>query len=279
MAKRTGIFFLPTAGQRLRDFPGALGSLLSQPNVSYYEAYYEIDPTPRELLLKVHSERMIDEVRRDSVYEAALYSTGGTVMASELIRRREIDNAFVFTGTGDHHAGRDYFGGGCHLNGAALAIQNLRDRFGMRRFAILDTDSHHGDGTRDIFACDDDVLHVCLCDCSTDSGTNVDIKVPFRTTDDLYLQQLETEFVPRVEAFVPEMVLWEFGYDTTRGDYGDRGLSPDCHARMASIVKGVADRVCGRRLVTILCGGSRRDIAAYCIPEIIRRMAEVNEEV
>ncbi len=279
MSGRTGIFFLPTTGQRLSDFPEALGDMLSQPDIRYYEAYHEIEPTPEELLLKVHSRRMIDEVKRDRIYKAALYSTGGTVMAAELICRGQIDNAFVFTGTGDHHAGRDYFGGGCHLNGAALAIQNLRDRFGMSRFAILDTDSHHGDGTRDIFAGDDDVLHVCLCDCSTDSGTNVDIKVPFRTTDALYSQQLETGFVSRVEAFGPEMVFWEFGFDTTRGDYGDRGLSADCHTHMASIIKKAADRVCGGRLVTILCGGSRRDIATYTIPRVISRMAELNEEV
>ena len=48
------------------------------------------------------------------------------------------------------------------FNGAALAIATLKEK-GIKRFAIVDTDSHHGDGTRDIFRRDVGVLHVCFC--------------------------------------------------------------------------------------------------------------------
>ena len=231
-------------------------------------------PTPEDLLLRVHSPRMIDEVRQTMYYETALYSTGGTVQAGERIWRGEIDNAFVFTGTGDHHAGRDYFGGGCHFNGAALAIARLRDHYGASRFAILDTDCHHGDGTRDIFQDDEDVLHICLCSFTHDEGTNVDVAIPYSVSDDEYLSTLEAEFTPRIAEFRPEIIFWEFGYDATSGDYGSKGLSPDVHPGIARIVSRAADRVCRGRMVAILCGGSRRDIARYCIPRIIRCLAE-----
>ena len=272
--RRTGVFFLYLTGERLSDFPQYLDGILDKPNISFYEAFYELRPTPEELLRKVHSAEMIAEVKRSIYYETALYSTGGTVQAADSIWRGQIDNAFVFTGSGDHHAGRSFFGGGCHFNGAALAIANLRDLYGARRFAILDTDSHHGDGTRDIFEDDDNVLHVCLCSRRYDDGSNIDVPVPDSTTDAEYLTILENEFIPRTVRFRPEILFWEFGYDATTGDYGSKGISPDCHVRMARIVRHAAEQVCNGRLVAILCGGGRRDIARYCIPKIISCLAE-----
>jgi acetoin utilization deacetylase AcuC-like enzyme len=92
----------------------------------------------------------------------------------------EIDNAFVFTGYGDHHAGTDFFGGGCYFNGAAVAVSELRRRFGARRFAIIDTDAHHGDGSWEIFQEDLDVLYVCFCtDPFMEENNNVNIEIPW----------------------------------------------------------------------------------------------------
>lgn len=271
---RTGIFFLYLIGERLNDFPEEFEGMLNRDNISFYEAFYEIGPTPRDLLLRVHSPRMIEEVKRTPYYETALYSTGGTVQAAETIWRGDIDNAFVFTGTGDHHAGRDYFGGGCHFNGAALAIEHLRREFGAKRFAILDTDAHHGDGTRDIFEDDPDVLHICFCDYDYDNGANVDVAIPYSISDSDYLSRLDADFTPRIADFRPEMILWEFGYDATSGDYGSKGLSVDSHAGIARIARRAAEEVCHGRLVAILCGGGRRDIARYCIPKVINALAE-----
>ena len=89
---------------------------------------------------------------------------------------------------------------------------------------------------------------------------------------------MEREFVPRVMAFEPECIFCEFGYDATRGEYGDKGLTRDCHLKLARLIKGVADQTCGGRLVAILCGGSGRDVAAYTIPKIIRCLAELTIE-
>lgn len=58
--------------------------------------------------------------------------------------------AFALTRPPGHHAGRDFFGGYCFLNNAALAAQTLRDG-GAQRVAVLDIDYHHGNGTQCIF--------------------------------------------------------------------------------------------------------------------------------
>jgi len=280
--KRTGIFFTYFQGERLKDFPQALAGILDKENVSYYDAVYDsrqglyyLEPLSEELLLKVHSRNMVQRVKLTGNYESALYSAGGTVQAAEKIWQAQMDNAFVFTSFGDHHAGRDFYGGMCYFNGAALAITALREK-GIRRVAIIDTDCHHADGTRDIFVDDRDVLHVCFCyQDYCDDHNNIDIMIPYRTSDEDYLSRVEQEFVPRVVAFEPEYIFWEFGYDATQGEYGDKGLTRDCHPRLARLLKEAADKVCQGRLITILCGGSGRTVATYTIPRIIDCLAEL----
>lgn len=280
--KRTGLFFIYFQGERLRDFPRALDGILDKENVSYYDAVYDrrdglyyLEPVAEELLLKVHSREMIAAVKLTGDYESAMYSAAGTVQAASEIRQGKIDNAFVFTSFGDHHAGRNFYGGMCYFNGAALAIATLREK-GVKRFAIVDTDCHHANGTRDIFLTDDSVLHVCFCyQDYADEHNNIDVAIPNRTSDEEYLARMRQEFIPRAAAFKPEYIFWEFGYDATQGEYGDKGLSRDSHLRLARLIKEAADRVCRGRLITILCGGSGRAVAAYTIPRIIDVLAEL----
>jgi len=282
--KRTGIFFAHFQGERLKNFPGALEGLLDKPGVSYYDAVYGsrdglfyLKPVAERLLVKVHSQNMTESVKRTGDYESALYSAGGTVQAAEEIRRGNIDNAFVFTSFGDHHAGRDFYHGICYFNGAALAIAMLKEKK-TKRFAIVDTDSHHGDGTRDIFRRDTGVLHICFCHQNySDDYNKIDIQIPYDTPDDAYLAKMKEVFIPRVEAFKPEYIFWEYGYDATKGEYGNKGISRDCHIRVAELIKTAADEICKGRLIAILCGGSTRDIAAYTIPRIIAILAELND--
>jgi acetoin utilization deacetylase AcuC-like enzyme len=281
--RRTGIFLPFFEGERLKDFPQALSGILDKNNVSYYDGVYEgdnnvffLDAVSEELLLRVHTRDMIEEVKQTGYYETALYSAGATVQAAEQIHQGHIDNAFAFTGSGDHPAGRDFFGGWCYFNGAALAITALREK-GMRRFAVLDTDSHHADGTRDIFQSDMEVLHVCFCYQDYHDGfNNIDVAIPYITNDDYYLRKMRQVLLPAVTAFQPELIFWELGYDATRGDYGDKGLTRDCHLGFARIIKAAADDVCRGRLIAILCGGSERVLAAYIIPGVIRHLAELD---
>jgi acetoin utilization deacetylase AcuC-like enzyme len=281
--KRTGIFLPCFEGQRLADFPQALNGILNKENVFYYDGVYQdgsnvyfLDAVPAELLLHVHTRNMIEEVKRTGLYECALYSSGATVQAAEEIYQGHIDNAFAFTGSGDHHAGRDFFGGMCYFNGAALAVTTLRKK-GMKRFAIVDTDSHHADGTRDIFQQDKDVLHVCFCyQDYRDKYNNIDIAIPSITSDDYYLEKMRQVFMPTVDEFRPELLFWELGYDATGGEYGDKGLTRDCHLEFARIIKSAADANCQGRLIAILCGGSGRALATYIIPRLITHLAELD---
>jgi acetoin utilization deacetylase AcuC-like enzyme len=277
----TGIFFYYQLGERLKDFPQALDGILERDDVLLYDAFYPSKPTSSfdlkplslETLCKVHSPDMIESVKATGNYEGALYSAAGTVAAAAKICSGEITNAFVFTGYGDHHAGSTFFGGGCYFNGAALAITEVRRKFRFKRFAIIDTDAHHGDGTWELFANDRDVLYLCFCNGnSREHNNNVNVHVPPHTIDSHYLSLTKQAFNKWFKTFHPEIIFWNWGYDGTVGEYGDMGLSPEVHLKLAAQVKQVAEEACSGRLIVVLCGGSRRVLARFLIPRIIKTL-------
>ncbi|MCK4784864.1 MAG: hypothetical protein KAV87_14015 [Desulfobacteraceae bacterium] len=51
----------------------------------------------------------------------------------------------------------------CFFNGVAMAIHELREKRDVHRFAIIDTDAHHGDRTWELFKNDPEVLYLCFC--------------------------------------------------------------------------------------------------------------------
>jgi len=272
----TGIFYHPsfsrrsylTVGARLADFPTALDGVLRGGRARLYEP----GPVSRELLLKVHTPGLIEGVRGDPLCSTAWHSAGGVVMAGEKIAEGEIGNAFAFIGAGGHHSGRDFFGGYCCFNDVALCVVNLREQHGFRRFAILDTDAHHGDGTRELFLDDPDVLHVCICGREFESpdGTKVDVGFPDlrgstadRSINDAYFDRVAHHFPDRVRRFRPDLIFWYFGFDTHQGDYWD----------IACLIRDLAVEVCGGKLAVVLGGGSQTKLATYLIPPVIERLA------
>jgi acetoin utilization deacetylase AcuC-like enzyme len=283
----TGIFYHPsfsrrsylTVGARLADFPMALDAILKSDKVKLYEPA----PVSRELLLKVHTSGLLEGVKGDPLCSTAWHSAGGVVSAGEKIAEGEIGNAFAFIGAGGHHSGRDYFGGYCCFNDVALCIVNLREKYGLKRFAILDTDAHHGDGTRDLFRDDPDILHVCICgmDFESPDGTKVDIaytglgggRGEEQTVNDTYFNLVARNFPGRAFRFQPDLVFWYFGFDTHQGDYGDIGLTGPCYWNISILMRDLARDLCGGKLEVVLGGGSHTQLATYLIPPVIERLA------
>jgi acetoin utilization deacetylase AcuC-like enzyme len=286
MSQVTGIFYhisfsrrsYLTVGARLADFPEAFEPLLAHENIHLYES----KPISRELILKVHTPELIEGVKLDPLCSTAWHSAGGCVEAGQRIMEGEIRNAFVTIGAGGHHSGFNYFGGYCCFNDVALTIKNLRDLGLAHRFAIVDTDAHHGDGTRQIFLEDPDVLHICLCgtDWESPDGTKLDVRshwMGWRKADnnEAYLELVREHVPHRVQAFEPDLLFWYYGFDTHRGDYGSIGLTGDCFFSICDSMVALAEEACGGRLAVVLGGGSRTEIATATIPELIRRLAGV----
>ena len=289
--KKTGVFYHPsfsrrsylTRGTRLEDFPEAIDHLLARDNVTLYES----PPIEEEWILKVHTPELVRGVEMDHLCSTAWHSAGGVVLAGEKICTGEIDNAFAFIGAGGHHSGKNYFGGYCCFNDVVIMITYLREIHNIRRFAIMDTDAHHSDGTRDLLGNDSEVLHVCCCsmDFESEDGTKVDLKAPGsywglwgggddKNIDQTYADRIKNEFYPRVMDFKPELIVWYFGFDTHQGDYGSLGLSGRCYQEIARFMLKLAAEATGDRLAVVLAGGSRTDVATAVIPPIIEILAD-----
>jgi acetoin utilization deacetylase AcuC-like enzyme len=141
--------------------------------------------------------------------------------------------AFALCRPPGHHAGRDYFGGYCFINNAAVAAQAFRDQ-GAARVAVLDVDYHHGNGTQDIFYGRDDVLTVSIhadpaleypyytgyadeAGQEAGLGFNLNLPLPWGTQFDAYGEALEAS-LSRIAAFGADALVVSLGVDTFDGD-------------------------------------------------------------
>lgn len=272
---KTGVFFhpefslkdWPLIGNKCRNFPGVMQKVLSREGVTLFES----KPATEEMLLKVHTPAYLKEVKQAWYYKGASLAVGGCVEATERIARGEIVNALVFAVAAGHHAEPSSAWGGTYLSCTGPAVAHVRDQIGTKRFAILDTDSHHSNGTRAVFRNDKKVLHVCFCDDDTieGDGTKIDVDAGYRTRDEEYLEKVQKEFFVRARKFKPFMIFHNFGHDTCEGDCGDRGLSPSFFPLLAEEVKRCADEICEGRYLVITHGGYLRDVAETIFPQII----------
>ena len=130
-----------------------------------------------------------------------------------------------------HHAGRDYFGGYCYLNNAALAAIHLASQ---GRVALIDIDYHHGNGTQDIFYASADVLFISLHadpayqyplywgyadERGEDEGEDLtrNFPLPPGTDDAAYLAALDAGLT-LIADFDPSYLIVSAGLDIYRGD-------------------------------------------------------------
>ncbi len=131
-----------------------------------------------------------------------------------------------------HHCYRDRANGFCFLNNAAIAAELLRSRYA--KVAILDFDTHHGDGTQAIFYTRGDVL---VASCHTDpadyypffagfadergsgagEGANLNIPLAYGSDNAAYLSAV-AGLCAAVTAFGAEALVVSAGWDAHRDD-------------------------------------------------------------
>ena len=79
-----------------------------------------------------------------ATYGAAIAAAAGAIAAADEAAAGR--DSYALARPPGHHAYAARAGGHCYLNNAAIAAERLRAG-GARRVAILDIDSHHGNGT------------------------------------------------------------------------------------------------------------------------------------
>lgn len=272
----------------------------------------ESTPASKEELLRVHEEGYVDLIFRlakenkpydietpisPEILEAALLIAGGAVRCGKAVFSGEARRA-ISLGGGYHHAGRSYGGGFCIFNDVAVLVEHLRANYSVKRFLILDYDVHFGNGTSDIYYRDPTVLYISLHQDprtiypgtgfvwqigeEAGEGYNVNVPLPPGTGDSTYLYALNEVFVPLAEEFKPEIIIANGGSDPHFADMlGDLNLTVKGFFNISSLIRGIADKVCGGKLVLMPGSGYNPKVLPPCWYALIAGtvgLKEINAE-
>jgi acetoin utilization deacetylase AcuC-like enzyme len=165
---------------------------------------------------------------------------------------------------GTHHAFRDRGEGFCVFNDIAVAVRVAQRDFGIKRVAVIDLDVHQGNGTAAIFQNDPSVFTLSLHGARNypfdKEQSSLDVPLADGTEDAVYLDSM-SEALLQVQAFRPDLLVYQAGVDCMHGDrLGRMALSlSGLRTRDAAVYALV--RKLDVPVVVTLGGGYGRDIA------------------
>lgn len=136
------------------------------------------------------------------------------------------------TGGGSHHALYDTGAGYCVFNDLALAAVRLVEEGHAARLLIVDCDVHQGDGTASLTAGRPEIatysIHAEKNFPARKARSTLDVALADHAGDDEYLATLEATLPPLVDAFAPDLILYQAGVDPLADDrLGRLALSQD----------------------------------------------------
>jgi acetoin utilization deacetylase AcuC-like enzyme len=223
-------------------------------------------------------------------FDTALFAAGGALNAVNLVMNRKFQNAFALVRPPGHHAGPYYALGFCLFNNVAIAATHLLKEFGLDRVLILDVDSHHGNGTQEIFYETDKVLYVSLHHDSkgfpgtgfTDEvgddkgmGYTVNIPFPFHVDDQVYLEAVNQIVLPIARRYKPQFILVSAGFDGHYSDpVGELSLSTFCYVETFEKILTLASQSCDGKMVAVLEGGYSQDFLGVMTAAVIAKMSD-----
>ena len=217
-------------------------------------------------------------------WNAALRAAGAAIAATDAVMAGEMENAFCAVRPPGHHAERAKAMGFCFFNNIAIAAKYALARHGLARVAIVDFDVHHGNGTEDIASGDERILMVSFFQhplyphsgADTQAPNMVNLPVPAYTKGMEIRELIEQMWIPRLEAFRPEMIFISAGFDAHReDDVGQMGLVEQDYAWITERIKNVARRHAKGRIVSSLEGGYNLSALARSVEAHIRVLADL----
>jgi acetoin utilization deacetylase AcuC-like enzyme len=206
-------------------------------------------------------------------YAAARSSANVALTGAALLLEGE-SVAYALCRPPGHHAGRDYCGGYCFLNNAAIAAHYLATHgtpqaandgddapvWAMRPpvVALLDIDLHHGNGSQELFYERSDVLFVSIhadpayeypyylggvgeTGAGAGAGYNLNLPLAGNVDNERFLATLDTA-LEQIRAYAPRYLVVSAGFDTfvddPLGDFSRAsvhfGLTTDAYATIGA---------------------------------------------
>jgi acetoin utilization deacetylase AcuC-like enzyme len=198
---------------------------------------------------------------------AAQRAAGAGILAVEEVMSGRASNAFCAIRPCGHHATQVRSMGFCIFNNIGVAAAYALEKKGLERVAIIDFDVHHGNGTEDMFSPPHWHKRVLMASFfqhpfypysgTTHPAPNM-INVPLAAGSDgaAAKQAVETQWLPALENFKPQMIFISAGFDAHREDLlGGMKLVEADYAWMTHELKAIASRHSNDRIVSMLEGG------------------------
>ncbi|MCF7985279.1 MAG: histone deacetylase family protein [Thiohalocapsa sp.] len=234
--------------------------LLRAHDAEYVDMIFEAAPKATDVLTWVDG----DTAMCSGTLGAALRSAGAATLGVDLVMSDKHHAAFCAVRPPGHHAERHAAMGFCFFNNVAVGALHAIDTYGLERVAIIDFDVHHGNGTEDIVAGDERILFCSSFQHPFYPGTGADCKapnvintpLPARTDGEAFRAAVERDWLPRLEAFAPQLVMISAGFDGhAEDDMAHFNLREPDYAWITKQLHELAVRHAEERVVSCLEGG------------------------
>jgi acetoin utilization deacetylase AcuC-like enzyme len=217
-------------------------------------------------------------------WNAVRRAAGAAIAATNAVMAGQLQNAFCAVRPPGHHATYSRAMGFCVFNSIAIAAKHALERHGLERVAIVDFDVHHGNGTEDILSNDPRTLMVGIFQHPFYPGTGanspadnmLNLPVPAYTKGDVVRELIKTHWLPRLEAFKPQMIFISAGFDAHReDDLGQLGLVEADYTWITQQICAVANKHAQGRIVSSLEGGYNLSALGRSVEAHLRVLADV----
>ena len=227
--------------------------------VSYIESLRARQP------LQGYAELDSDTFMNPHTFDAALHAAGAGIAAVDAVMTGRAETAFCAVRPPGHHAMPTQAMGFCFFNNIAIAARHALEVYGLTRIAIADFDVHHGNGTEAVFAYREPRVLMCSFfqhpffphtgdDC--DAANMVNVPVAAYSKGGAIRELVERDWLPKLAAHRPELILISAGFDAHReDDMAQLGLVEADYQWITERLVEVADRHASGRIVSMLEGG------------------------
>lgn len=222
-------------------------------------------------------------------FQTALLASGGVCETLDEIFSGQIQNGFCAVRPPGHHARVSQGMGFCLINHVAVAARYAQEKYGVKRVAIIDWDVHHGNGTEEIFYEDPSVFYFSVHQYPFYPGTgssnhigekagegfNLNVPLERWSGDRNYFQVFDGILAPKMAFFKPELMIISAGFDAHKEDpLAQMEVSTEGFGRLTKIVKELAGKFCGGKILSVLEGGYHLDALAESVETHLRILLE-----
>lgn len=245
-------------------------------------------------ILRAHPQSHIDRIKAVGIgsldadthmsegsLAAAYRGAGANVKAVDMVLNGQVNNGFCATRPPGHHAERETPMGFCLFGNVTIAAKHALAAHGLSRVAIMDFDVHHGNGTQDLVWEDARILFTSThqmplypgSGAAHETGAHGNVlNVPLAPNSDgaEFRTAMETQILPAIDAFKPELILISAGFDAHKNDpLANLNWVEDDFAWATEQLCDLADKHCNGKVVSTLEGGyDLEGLAASCAAHV-----------